>query len=214
MEYFTPRKPCLIAASMAPVASSRSTTFQGYMLLLLGCLGCLALLVELSATLGRTAAAASATASTAAHSHHGATAEHGEHSEDHMEHMDHMEHKEQKEQNEHGDGDHDTPMQDRKFCSGMPMVMGNMQGFSREACVVLFFASWELTSAGRMSLATGGVLLLTLAYEWLRSIERELYQAAPRSKMLPGGVDEGRALRSSFWHYFRSFKQGECRICP
>lgn len=80
------------------------------------------------------------------------------------------------------------------------MFSGNMQGFSREACVVLFFAAWDITSAGRMGLAAAGVLLLSLTYEWLKSVERRLYAAAPYLQAEPhcnnAALDEGRAVRA------------------
>ena len=98
-----------------------------------------------------------------------------------------------------------SPSSLEPYCVGMPMVMGNMQGFSREACVLLFFASWELTSVWRMWLAALLVFFLAVSYEKLRHVERGLYFPLSPS-VLPGvntagqssgqGEREARMLRA------------------
>ena len=90
-------------------------------------------------------------------------------------------------------GADDVPQQNQhelegadSFCNGMPMVMGGMQGFSQESCVVLFFEQWQVTSATRMWLAAFGVFSLGISYEYLKALERETYERAARQLRGPG----------------------------
>ena len=99
-----------------------------WLLLLLGAIGCLQLLLELL-----TASSLGATTAARATPHH--------HDDGHVASEARAE---PSVEMQHGDHHHETrgSAEAGEFCSGMPMVMGGMQGFSRESCVVLFFAQW------------------------------------------------------------------------
>jgi copper transporter 1 len=146
------------------MATREHWTRTEWLLLLLGGVGCIQLLLELlaSASVGATAAAS---APPAQHGHSQGNEVAGTPSE-----IQHGHHSGTKESQHAASGGGDP------FCTGMPMVMGGMQGFSRESCVVLFFAQWDVTSAARMWLATLGVLSLGIAYEYLKGVERETYE--------------------------------------
>jgi hypothetical protein len=171
-------------------------------LLLLGGLGCLQLLFELvlaSSGLPEPTGSVGTPTDTAHHHQHGGTDEamremaHGGHGEQHSEQHSKL-HSER-----HSEPHIELHSEQGSFCSGMPMVMGNMQGFSREACVVLFFARWQLTSSARMWLAVLGVLLLSVSYEWLKAVERGMYElptAAGSTAAATGGIDEARVVRA------------------
>lgn len=166
-----------------------------WLLLLLGAIGCLQLLLELL-----TASSLGATTAARATPHH--------HDDGHVASEARAE---PSVEMQHGDHHHETrgSAEAGAFCSGMPMVMGGMQGFSRESCVVLFFAQWQVTSVARMWLAACGVLLLAITYEYLKALEREAYEHTPGQLPLApgsgtvvqcgangGGLGESRLLRA------------------
>ena len=171
-----------------------------WLLLLLGAIGCLQLLLELL-----TASSLGATTATRATPHH--------HDDGHVA-SEAAEPSVEMQPGKHGrsrESHHEATesTEEGAFCSGMPMVMGGMQGFSRESCVVLFFAKWQVTSVARMLLAVCGVLLLAITYEYLKALEREAYEHTPgQLPMAPGsgtaghcgatvgGLGESRLLRA------------------
>eukprot|EP01043_Picozoa_sp_COSAG02_P010437 COSAG02_NODE_366_length_23740_cov_20.235904_16_plen_236_part_00 len=163
-----------------------------WLLLLLGGVGCVQLLLELlaSASVGASAAD-TAGAPPHTHSHAGRDSEVPDQPTE-MQHVSHQYSEVQETQHAASPG-----VDSGTFCNGMPMVMGSMQGFSRESCVVLFFAQWEITSAARMWLAVLGALSLGIAYEYLKAFEREVYDhTRGQHAGSVGGLPESRILQA------------------
>jgi len=165
-----------------------------WLLLLLGCVGCVQLLLELLASASVGASAAD-TASPPSHTHnHPARDIEVADNPSQMQHASHQHSEIQETQHAANPG-----VDSGTFCNGMPMVMGSMQGFSRDSCVVLFFAQWEVTSAARMWLAVLGAWSLGIASEYVKGLERAAYdhtRGQPGGGGGVGGLPESRMLRA------------------
>ena len=161
--------PLLAAHQSGTLQFQAGTAGSRLALLILGGLGLMQLLLELSIA----ASTASSNRASAEHIHH--ADHHGGHSDMHM-------------SDESSDvaNKHHSPSPPQppptSFCDGLPMVMGNMQGFSRSACVTLFFASWELTSHARLAAAVLLVFSGAIGYEKLRQV-RCILHAFPYGRM-------------------------------